>query len=204
MGRELAARTRSAANTREKVDAINRYFFDEMGYLSEPDTSRPDNFCLTSIVTTRRASCVGLVGLYLAVTETLGLPLDAVLLPGHVFVRWQDNETTINIETLRRGIERPDHFYVREFRVPPDDPLYMKNIDHSQFAALLHFNIGNAYREQRRYDEAAAAYAQAVALLPDFVEARMNLGNAYQLLDKPEKAQQEWQEARKLRPSLNR
>jgi regulator of sirC expression with transglutaminase-like and TPR domain len=204
MGRELAHRTRSAATAREKIAAVNRYFYDEMGYLPEPDTSRPENFCLTSVVKKRRASCVGMAMLCLAATETLGLPLYAVLLPGHAFVRWQDQACTLNIETLRRGIERTDQFYRQEFKVPPDDPLYLKNIDREKAAALLYFNIGNTYRERQRYDEAAQAYTPAVTLLPEFMEARVNLGNAYQMLGKTEQAQQERQEAQRLRPSLER
>jgi len=44
--------------------------------------------------------------------------------------------------------------------------------------AEAHSNLGNALKEQGRYDEAIAAYRRAIELKPDYAEAHNNLGNA--------------------------
>ena len=45
--------------------------------------------------------------------------------------------------------------------------------------AVAHFNLGYAYGESGRYQEAIESYKQAIRIGPDHAEAHNNLGNAY-------------------------
>jgi len=45
--------------------------------------------------------------------------------------------------------------------------------------AVAHFNLGYAYGESGRYQEAIESYKQAIRIDPDHAEAHNNLGNAY-------------------------
>jgi tetratricopeptide (TPR) repeat protein len=42
----------------------------------------------------------------------------------------------------------------------------------------LHFNLGNALKDEGKLDEAVAAYRQAIRIRPDYIRAYINLGNA--------------------------
>ena len=44
--------------------------------------------------------------------------------------------------------------------------------------AEAHNNLGNAFKEQGKLDEAVACYRRALELKPDYAEAHNNLGNA--------------------------
>lgn len=204
MAQELGKRIDKNAAPREKIRAINTYLFDEQGLAPVIDTSTLENTSLATILEQKKGSCVGLVGLYLAMTEKMNLPFYGVLLPGHAFVRYKDDSLKINIETLRQGLERTDSFYCDFFKVPVDDPLYFTNIDRSKIKALFLFNFGNMYRAKGLWGEATDKYQAALALLPDFVEAHANLGNAYLLLNRKDEAQKEFDQAKKLRPSFSR
>jgi tetratricopeptide (TPR) repeat protein len=45
--------------------------------------------------------------------------------------------------------------------------------------SLPHNNLGYAYAEQNRFDEAISAYKTAIQFKPDYIDAHMNLGVAY-------------------------
>ncbi|HEX5135675.1 MAG TPA: transglutaminase family protein [Planctomycetota bacterium] len=53
-------------------------------------------------------NCLARSTLYLSVGQRLGLPLHAYVLPGHVFVAWEEDGERRNIETTDRGNSRPD------------------------------------------------------------------------------------------------
>lgn len=48
--------------------------------------------------------------------------------------------------------------------------------------ANAHYNLGIAYKDQDRFDEAIQCYSQALKLKPDYAEAHTNLGNIWQEL----------------------
>ena len=48
----------------------------------------PDSF-LHKVLSERAGNCIGLTSLYVALGERLGLPLVAMGLPRHVFLRWE-------------------------------------------------------------------------------------------------------------------
>jgi tetratricopeptide (TPR) repeat protein len=62
-------------------------------------------------------------------------------------------------------------------------------------------NLGNAYRQQRRWDEARAALERAVAARPQEPEANYSLAMVYAQTDDTDRAYQYLQYALKLRPT---
>ena len=84
----------------------------------------------------------------------------------------------------------------------PDDGAAHDNAAASGCAdeAQARFALGNALWPTGQRDEAVAAYIQAVALDPEFVDGRNNLGNALCALDRHEEAIVQYRAALALRP----
>src|SRR5262249_20461040 len=65
--------------------------------------------------------------------------------------------------------------------------------------ALAYSNLGNALSDQRRLDEAVAAYRKAIDLKPDLAEAHNNLGIALGEQKKPDEAVAAYRRAIQIR-----
>ena len=75
-----------------------------------------------------------------------------------------------------------------------------KSIDNN---CTAHFNLGNAFRIEGKYDVAAAHYAEAVRLYPTSELAHENLGVALYMQGKLDAAQTHFIEALRLNPSYD-
>jgi regulator of sirC expression with transglutaminase-like and TPR domain len=160
------------------LNIMNRTIFDDLGIQPMPDSINITFDCLTVLLKTRKASCVGLTSLYLALAEQLDLPLYGVLVPGHVFVRYQSDSICINVETLRKGVQRTDEFYRDYFKPNPGTKYYMRNLSKKEFIAICLFNLGNEYAKRGLDENAIDKYNSVCRLFPDFEEAKDNLKNA--------------------------
>ena len=68
--------------------------------------------------------------------------------------------------------------------------------------ADAHYNLGVAYGELSRYQEAIEVYRQAVRIKPDYAEAHVNLGAAYIKLGDQESARQQYEILKTLNKEL--
>ncbi len=167
-------------NGKAAVAALNALVYDELGMEPVFWEERIQDVFLDSALDRRKGSCLALAGLYVSLAYRLGLPVKGVLAPGHFFVRYDDGDDRVNIETLRRGIERTDDFYGEWFGVPTaGGAAYMKGLDTRGTLAVFLFNVANAYREAGRLEEARALYEKAASMLPGFPEVHGNLGVVY-------------------------
>ena len=108
MALELEARINPGDNPERIVSLINRYLFEESAYtgLADPGYMRKLEYsALPCVIENKKGHCLGLSLLYLALAERLGLPIYGVAAPGHTFVRYDNGETRINIETTEKGKE---------------------------------------------------------------------------------------------------
>lgn len=66
--------------------------------------------------------------------------------------------------------------------------------DDSPMRLVALYNLGTVCSSMRRYDEAVQAYREALALKPDFLQARVNLGHQLEHLGQKEAALATWRE----------
>jgi tetratricopeptide (TPR) repeat protein len=66
-------------------------------------------------------------------------------------------------------------------------------------APLLHYNLGAAYGELGRWEEATEAYKQAIRIKPDYADAHNNLGVAYSKLGRSQEAIEAFSQAIKIK-----
>ena len=121
-----------------------------------------------------------MAALYLLLAERLDLPMYAVATPSHVFLRYDDGATRINVETLQGGANAPDEQYIREQKIPEGSirrGIFMRNLTADAFLAQVHNNLGVIYSERKDYDTAAREYESALDLDPRMPVALYNWGN---------------------------
>jgi regulator of sirC expression with transglutaminase-like and TPR domain len=179
---EIAMSIKNRIHQKQPEDILqimNRTIFDDLRIQLMPDSTDITFDCLTILLRTRKASCVGLTSLYLVLAEQLDLPFYGVLVPGHVFLRYQNDSSYINVETLKRGIQRTDGFYRNYFKSNPSVTYYLRNLTKKEFIAICLFNLGNEYTKRGLYENAINKYNSVYQLFPEFEEMKDNLKNTY-------------------------
>lgn len=117
MALQIAARLHPDAGPLEKIRAINDYIFSEMRFRFPPQSLFAKDIdvytFLPSVLDSRRGVCLGVSILYLCLAQRLELSLQAITPPGHIYIRYVDQDGTItNIETTARGIDVPTEQYL--------------------------------------------------------------------------------------------
>ncbi len=79
------------------------------------DFSDASNLFLNGIVDRRLGTCVSLPMLHVAIGWRLGMPINPVTVPTHVFARYDDGKDRINIEATGYGDQKPDAFYEERY-----------------------------------------------------------------------------------------
>lgn len=107
------------------------------------------------VLKNRKSGCVGLAWLALMVAEARHLPVNAVLLPGHVFLRYgkQDDGRgqfglkvkNENFEPNRRGYRYTDEEYREKYKNGNWTGLEFKPLSMREFVGLAAFDVGNLY-----------------------------------------------------------
>lgn len=202
--RSLAGEVRAALpRAQHPVGALNRVVFERRGFVREVDDLSLGSVLLPAVLAHRRGSCMGLAALYLALGEQLDLPLAAVLVPGHLFLRYRGAAGARDVELLKRGRSMPREWYRDRYAVPPGNPLYLQRpLTRHETLAVYRYNLANALRERKRLRGALEHYRRVVQILPGFAEAQANLGLTLHRLGQPEQARQAYERARAANPNL--
>jgi regulator of sirC expression with transglutaminase-like and TPR domain len=108
---EMAARCRELisepSTNREKCRVMNRVLFHEWGFRGNVEQyTDPMNSFIDKVLVRRKGIPLSLSVLYLLVGERLGMPLEAVGLPGHFLVGCYADETPFFIDPFDQGLFR--------------------------------------------------------------------------------------------------
>jgi tetratricopeptide (TPR) repeat protein len=90
--------------------------------------------------------------------------------------------------------------YARNMVWSEEVTLWEDVVKKSPHKARPHYNLGAAYQEQGRLDDAVKEYKMAINLEPDFVKAHHNMGLAYERQGRLDDSIKEYQTAIKLKP----
>jgi regulator of sirC expression with transglutaminase-like and TPR domain len=164
----------------DQVHALNRLVFERQKMRASSDTHDACNLLPSAVLQRRQGYCVGLAALYLAVSENLHLPVYAVATPSHLFLRYDDGTTRINIETTAMGLARTNESYIDEGRIPDYSlrkRIFLRELTSYEFLAQVHNNIGVVYSEKKDYLTAEREYQVALDLDRRLPAAWYNWGN---------------------------
>ncbi|MBQ3778422.1 MAG: hypothetical protein II835_10175 [Fibrobacter sp.] len=125
------------------------------------------------VLANKRSGCMGLSWLALMVAQSRGLPLDAILLPGHVFLRYGSSDSFVNLEPNRRGFTYTDDEYREKYKDGRWTGLEFKPLKTRQFVGLAAFDIGNLYLEND-VPRALTWYRMAEEFFPEYPGIAVN------------------------------
>ncbi len=160
------------------VNAVFKIDYD----LADFDAYEPSNLFLNGLVDRKLGTCISMPMLYVALGWRLGYPIKAVPVPTHVFARWDDGQTRINIEATGYGADLPDPFYAAEYFVSArckERGAYLASLTPRQTLAELLLSRADYWQRRgdlrRRLEDAL----QANILYPDCPLAIAQLADAW-------------------------
>lgn len=164
MALQIRARLPQGATPEQMIRTINDFIFFELGFRFPPHSlydKEIDRYTfLSSVIDSRRGICLGVSVLYLALAQRLGLPLEIVTPPGHIYVRYRNGNKIINIETTARGIDLDCKDYLSI------DTCALEERDIKETVGLVHFNQAADDLRTNSFDKALIAYEKAKLYIP--------------------------------------
>lgn len=193
MAEEVIARLEEENVPRDfrALSVINDYLFNNLGFDTVDNADDPHDLFLHTVLDRRHGYCLSLSILYLGIGERIGLPIYGVVVPGHFFVRYDDGQRKINIETTSKGAFASDEHYIEKFN-PPANDLYMKSLTARETIGCFFNNLGNCYLQAEELDNASYILELATQITPSLAEARANLGNIYLTEERYEEALEQY------------
>jgi len=116
---------------------------------------------LSQVLDSRRGVCLGVSQLYLCLAQRLGINLEILTPPGHIFVRWAEDGRDWNIETTAHGMPLPTATYLG---------LTCRSLTPRSLREVLGMNLYNAASRplsDGRSEEALQLYERAEQYMPD-------------------------------------
>jgi tetratricopeptide (TPR) repeat protein len=127
----------------------------------------------------RRGACLGVSLIILMLAEKLNCPVYGVMLPEHLFCRYDDGVCRVNIEPNKEGYAHPDEYYLHRYPLEHRPWYSLANLDNKAVVGILCHNAGVLCLKQKKYDAALFYCRESLRRIPGFVEAKGNLALAY-------------------------
>jgi len=164
MALQIIAKLNDSPTDIDKINAINDFIFYEKKFRFPPlsiHTKEIDTFTfLSTVMDTRRGVCLGVSILYLSLAQRLGLNLEIITPPGHIYIRYKDRQNKItNIETTARGVDTPSDLYLGI----ETKKLQQRNI--KEVIGLAFINQASVYWGFKKYEDSAKHYEKALKYL---------------------------------------
>jgi tetratricopeptide (TPR) repeat protein len=177
MALQILARLSPETSDEEKIRVINQFVFHEMQFRFPPHSIYAKEIdlytFLPSVIDSRQGVCLGVSILYLSLGQRLGLPLEIITPPGHIYVRYRKNDQIINIETTARGIHMPSDVYLGI----DTRKLHQRTL--KETIGLAFMNQAAVLWTNNDHSTAVALYEKALPYLKDDPLLKMFLGINY-------------------------
>jgi tetratricopeptide (TPR) repeat protein len=147
-------------------------------------------------------TCMGVSLLFLLLGEKLSLPVHGVVLPGHFYVRYDDESVERNIEPNLTGHEHPRSYYHSRYELEGRPWYDQRSLSPRESAGVFCYNIANILHRDRKNDLALRYYQKAVFLFPDYGEAWGNGAIVWNEAGEPDSARSWFSRAWDLHPQL--
>ena len=165
MALQIKARLPQSATHEDQIREISHFIFQEMQFRFPPHSLYAKDIdlytFLPSVMDNREGVCLGVSILYLSLAQRLGLPLEIITPPGHIYVRYRDGLKIINIETTARGVNMPSDIYLGL------DTRLLQERNIKEVIGMAYVNQASIYWALNEYPKALELYEKAKPYLPD-------------------------------------
>lgn len=165
MALQVLARVSFDASPLDKIRVINDLIFHEMGFRFPPQSghlSAIDTYtALPSVLESRRGVCLGVSVVYLSIAQRVGLPLEIVTPPGHIFVRYRNGEEEVNIETTLRGVHIASEEYL------DINSKRLKTHPLKEVIGMVFMNEASTFLQKTEWERALSSYKIAYKFMPN-------------------------------------
>jgi regulator of sirC expression with transglutaminase-like and TPR domain len=188
----IKASSPGAPGVEAKIAAINAYLFDTLeikyDYLSCDAVMNSYLTCkytyrsIENLLRERKGICSQLAVLYMIIGDRFGLPLKAVVLPNHIFLRLDDGSKHLNIDVTSRGSIVPDNFYIRQYGLNFNSPALKSGLPANRYTTVGYMlrDLGSYYRDSKDYDRAIMLFQKAKEVNLDDILCRFELVSCYE------------------------
>jgi regulator of sirC expression with transglutaminase-like and TPR domain len=193
----LRGRLPQARDAGERVEALNQFLFDELGFSGNADHYYdPRNSYLNEVLDRRTGIPLTLSVLYLEVGRRIGLPLEGVSFPGHFLVRLPLRGSMLVLDPFSGGEAQSEaDLRARLRRVIPEGaagPVPVEELPLDQFLepagkrqilARLLRNLKGIYREADKPERLLAVLNRMLVVAPEAHGDLRERGLVYQRLE---------------------
>lgn len=191
MADALRARLSADLPVVERIDALNRFLFEEQGFRPNVDDYYdPRNSCLNEVLDRKLGIPITLSLVYMEIGRRIGLSLQGIGFPGHFLVRCAlpegllvldafDGGRSLGIEELRRRLEELLHRDV----APGSVAAHLTGVSSRMMLARMLRNLKAIYTERQDYLRALPFAHWITLAMPDNADAVRDRGIAYMKLD---------------------
>lgn len=177
MAIQILSKLKPNSTPLEKVNAMNQYIFYDLGFRFPPHSLYAKDIdlytFLPSVLDSRRGVCLGVSILYITLAQRIGLELEMVTPPGHIYVRAPYKGEVINIETTARGVNPDSDIYLGV----DTRSLQVRNI--KEVIGLAHYNQAAVYWAKKQPELALKAYHRALPYMPGDRQLTELMGYSY-------------------------
>lgn len=212
---------KNASEQERTIAAINQYLYKNVKIKSEsivqdtkptkpPEVDR-NKFLLNRVIDNLNGNCLGLTTLYWSLAERLNLDLQAVVIPMHVFLRYNYSSNKYrNIEATSSGAELSDEEYVKmvkelmksgvipQYSTPAE--FRFQTVSKEEFIGLILYNRGVDYTKRNLPEYAVTDFSNSIKLAPEFANSYKNRGVHYMKQGKHLEAARDLRQAVRLEP----
>ncbi len=199
---EMKVRPRTKYNKEEAIEALKAID----GVLKEEGKFeyRRNNLLIEGLKKQKNGKrfidCDDYSSIYLFAGERLGLSLEPVYVPQHVFLRCMLDDYTSFYWEPTIATEKDAGFY-RDWLNIPDENSYPKVLDDKEFDAIHFCNLGVAWYEKGDYEKVIEYSEKAIRLDPKYAVAFNNLGAAHAKQGNLDVAMECYKKATSLNPN---
>jgi regulator of sirC expression with transglutaminase-like and TPR domain len=182
MALQILARLSPKATHEDKIRQINQFIFQDMQFRFPPHSLYATDIdlytFLPSVLDNRQGVCLGVSILYLSLAQRLNLPLEIITPPGHIYVRYNNGNKIINIETTARGIDLHSETYLGV------NTRKLKQRTIKEVVGLALMNQASVFWSRQEYSKTTPLYEKALLFLPEDPLLKMFLGINYLFVEK--------------------
>jgi len=197
MAMRLRRRLPQTHGAEERVAALNRYLFEDLGYWGNTEEYYdPRNSYLNEVIDRKTGIPISMAVIYLEVGRRIGLPLEGVSFPGHFLVRLRLRGGTLVLDPFSGGApQSEDELRSRLQRVIPrgaagglplaDLPLdqFLEPATNRQILARMLRNLKGIYREANQPERMLEVLNRMLVVAPESSAELRDRGFVYQRLE---------------------